>query len=201
MNHADIVQRIKDEGGHDFGTPEGILAFLLKVIGALPREERGGLLRKDAGENIAWYAPRNCNVSISRVCYPDGKIWKVLTDSGVGGTNGPAWNDDGFVEISRYLEIVSTVPIPEPAPVPPTPCRFDVSAVSARLDQIHAAIIALGQQVDRMDNELEQRDNDLFAAFGTLGTALDELGKKTQTFPAYTGKVPLLGTVTLTPKG
>lgn len=189
MNHADIVERIKNEGG-DFSTPDGMLAVLLRIIGALPREERGGLLRKDAGENIAWYAPRQCNVSISRVCYPDGQIYKVFTDAGPGGTNGPAWNDDGFVEVSRYLEIVSTQPIPEPVPVP-TPCHCDMAAMQAALDAVRASVIALGQELDQLDKDIEQRDDDLFAAFASLTTLLQDIHARQDR--RYTGNTKAFG--------
>lgn len=170
MNHFDIVQRLRAQSPPDTSSVEGILAFLLKVIGALPRDEGGGLLRKDAGENIAWYAPRNCNVSISRVCYPNGKIWKVLTDAGPGGQNGAGWGDDGYVETSRYLEIVSTEPIPDPRPV--------------ELGELTRRVGGLESTVDRHATELTNH-----------GSALDEDRRRLKTLedaPPPTFELPAL---------
>lgn len=114
INHTDIVQR--ERASMDPTSAESILACLVRVVKALPPDEKGGLLRKDAGENILFYPPTNCNVSISRVCYPDGQLYKIFTDAGPNGANGPAWNNDGTVEPSRYLNILGDVPPPPPAP-------------------------------------------------------------------------------------
>lgn len=52
-----------------------------------------GLLEKSAGDNIfqcsgLWY-------SISRVCFSNGHIFKILGDAGPGGANSPSWQDNG----------------------------------------------------------------------------------------------------------
>ena len=39
-----------------------------------------------------------------RICYPDGHIYKVLSD--VGGANGPSWQDNGFVDRSLYVPAI-----------------------------------------------------------------------------------------------
>lgn len=57
-----------------------------------------GLLIKTAGDNI--YTCGGVNYSAGRVCYPNGHIFKILTD--VPTTNGPEWADDGFVDPQRY---------------------------------------------------------------------------------------------------
>jgi hypothetical protein len=59
-----------------------------------------GLLLKGSGDNI--YTCGGETYSISRVCYPDGHIFKVLGDAGPGGNNTPQWVDDGFVTPDRY---------------------------------------------------------------------------------------------------
>src|SRR6185295_9256320 len=58
-------------------TVEGAFDITRRVAWAL-RGEGGGLLIKTGGENIVTW--RGMSFSAGRICYPDGKIWKVLTD-------------------------------------------------------------------------------------------------------------------------
>lgn len=169
MDHLDIVQRLRAlEPATTFTTEEKILTFVLKVLDALPTSEGAGLLRKDAGENITWYTPAQCNVSISRVCYPDGQLYKILTDAGPGGGNGAGWADDGLVEKNRYIAI-HPIPEPEPVPipVPPQVCQFvpatppapvDLSGVismlSAVLDKLVGTEAALAELSRKQDRQL-----------------------------------------------
>lgn len=75
------------------------------------RGEGAGLLIKNGGENIiAW---RGYSFSLSRICYPDGHIYKVLSDAGEGGTNGPTWSDNDFVDRSLYVPAIDPS-LPEP---------------------------------------------------------------------------------------
>lgn len=69
-----------------------------------------GLLYKPSGENI--FTCAGISYSISRVCYPNGQIFKVLADAGVGGANTPQWVDNGTVDPSNY----------RPATDPASPC-------------------------------------------------------------------------------
>jgi hypothetical protein len=73
------------------------VAWLLRGGGA-------GLLIKNGGENIVPW--RGFSFSAGRICYPDGHIWKVLSDVGPGGANGPAWSDNGFVDPSLYVPAI-----------------------------------------------------------------------------------------------
>jgi hypothetical protein len=66
------------------------------------RGERAGLLIKDGGENIvSWLG---YSFSAGRICYPDGHIYKVISD--VGGANGPSWQDNDFVDKSLYVPAI-----------------------------------------------------------------------------------------------
>lgn len=60
-----------------YGDPAGLLA---------------GLLNKDAGENI--FTCGGVSYSISRICYSNGHLFKVVGDAGPGGGNTPQWNSD-----------------------------------------------------------------------------------------------------------
>jgi hypothetical protein len=50
---------------------------------------------------VSW---KGRSFSASRICFPDGKIWKVLSD--VPTTNGPSWQDNGFVDRSLYVPAI-----------------------------------------------------------------------------------------------
>jgi len=83
------------------GSVEAAFEVTKRVAWAL-RGERGGLLRKDGGENIVSW--QGYSFSAGRICYPDGHIYKVISD--VGGANGPSWSDNGFVDPSLYVPAI-----------------------------------------------------------------------------------------------
>ena len=64
---------------------KGAFDITRRVAWAL-RGEGAGLLIKTGGENIVSWQGKS--FAAGRICYPDGKIWKVLTD--VPTTNGRA---------------------------------------------------------------------------------------------------------------
>jgi hypothetical protein len=65
------------------------------------RGEGAGLLIKTTGENIVPW--KGYIFAAGRICYPDGHIFKVISDVGPGGANGPSWQDNGFVDTKLYL--------------------------------------------------------------------------------------------------
>jgi len=73
-----------------------------KRIAWLLRGEGGGLLIKNGGENIVSW--KGYSFAAARICYPDGHIYKVLSD--VPTTNGPSWQDNGFVDRSLYVPAI-----------------------------------------------------------------------------------------------
>jgi hypothetical protein len=82
-------------------TEEGAFEVTKRVAWLL-RGGGGGLLIKRGGENIVhwrgeWY-------SAGRICYPDGRIFKVLSD--IPTTNGPSWQDNGYVDRSLYVPAI-----------------------------------------------------------------------------------------------
>jgi hypothetical protein len=92
---------------HDAIRPGGSAdrAFeVTKRVAWLLRGEGAGLLIKNGGENIIFW--QGYWFSLSRICFPDGHIFKVLTDAGEGGTNGPAYNDNGFVDPRLYVPAI-----------------------------------------------------------------------------------------------
>jgi len=68
------------------------------------RGEGAGLLIKNGGENIVSW--QGYSFSAGRICYPDGHIYKVLSDVGPGGANGPTWSDNDFVDRSLYVPAI-----------------------------------------------------------------------------------------------
>jgi|SRR6185436_7837274 len=142
-NHLDIVKRVH-AADHPTGGPDSNLAFLLRLVAALPAEEAAGLHRKDAGENIAFYALAGVNVGVSRIMYPDGALVKVLSDAGPGGTNAPAWNEEEAIDPDRYVAVIPTEseedPERQPAPTHPTYDDFINGGDKAYANQIAGAL-------------------------------------------------------------
>ena len=56
---------------------------------------------KPAGETVV--TGRGYPFAAGRILYADGHLYKVISDVGRGGTNGPSWQDEGFLETSRRL--------------------------------------------------------------------------------------------------
>jgi len=82
-------------------TVEGGFEVTKRVAWAL-RGEGAGLLIKNGGENIiSW---QGYSFAAGRISYPDGHIFKVLTD--VPSTNGPSWQDNGFVDTGLYVPAI-----------------------------------------------------------------------------------------------
>jgi hypothetical protein len=71
-----------------------ITAFnVTKRVAWALRGEGAGLLIETGGENIA--AWQGNLFSASRIVYPDGHLYKVISDAGPGGANGASWQDEG----------------------------------------------------------------------------------------------------------
>jgi hypothetical protein len=82
-------------------TTEGAFEVTKRVAWAY-RNQGWGLLIKNGGENIVSWQGRS--FSASRVCLPDGHIYKVLSD--VPTTNGPSFQDNGFVDPGLYVPAI-----------------------------------------------------------------------------------------------
>ena len=99
-NHEVLVQCIHDHV-NPAHTVEAAFDVTKRVAWAL-RGEGAGLLIKNGGENIiSWHG---YSFAAGRICYPDGHIFKVLSD--VPGTNGASWQDNGFVDRSLYVPAI-----------------------------------------------------------------------------------------------
>lgn len=141
---------------------QSLLAYLLRVRAALPQDEKPGLLRKDAGENVIFYAPAGFNISISRICYPDGQLYKVMQNAGPqfpgadrNNANAPTWADDGLVDKARYIggpfaPIVVPVPV-EPIPVPDAPPAEQPNEPDPLVAFIVNALTHISGQVEAVD--------------------------------------------------
>src|SRR5438132_817796 len=84
----------------------GDLAFeVTKRVAWLLRGQGAGLLIKNGGENTTTWM--GYSFSISRICYPDGHIYKVVGDAGPGGANSASWGDNGYVDPSLYVAAIN----------------------------------------------------------------------------------------------
>jgi len=102
VNNKDaLVKCIHDSVNPAAGSVEAAFEVTKRVAWAL-RGEGAGLLRKDGGENIVTW--QGISFSAGRICYPNGQIYKVVSD--VGGANGPSWSDNGFVDPSLYVPAI-----------------------------------------------------------------------------------------------
>src|SRR4029077_2231566 len=68
---------------------------VVKRVAWLLRGEGAGLLIKASGENVVLW--QGFSFSATRVCFPDGHIYKIIGDAGPGGANQPGFADNDFV--------------------------------------------------------------------------------------------------------
>jgi hypothetical protein len=101
-NKEELVECIWD---HIHPTDNNSAFEVTKRVAWALRGEGAGLLLKNGGDNItAW---RGYLFSSSRICYPDGRLVKVIFDAGPGGANGPSWQDSGdYVSPSLYMPAI-----------------------------------------------------------------------------------------------
>lgn len=154
-DHSDVVRDLAGRFPFNRADIADIFKFTRRVAWAL-RGESCGLLEKPGGENIHSY--QGTSYSISRVCYPDGQIYKILSDAGPGGANGPQWVDDGTVEAHRYRAALP--PDPEPAPpVEPPPAPAAAGITSDQAEHLIQLLHESTQAVDHLAMELERANN------------------------------------------
>lgn len=158
-------------------TVDGALAFTLRVIAALPASEGAGLLLKPSGDNIADYQGQM--VSAGRICYPDGHLYKVLTD--VPTTNGPSWQDNGMADSAAYIKVTGGSPGPTPAP---TPCD---------LGPVLTALSSLQNTLDHLAAVVGDQHAETMAHLLDLANRTDELKRIAQQPQHYAGTVTLFG--------
>jgi hypothetical protein len=104
-NHSDIVIAAYSANPPDKTSIASIFNFTRRAAWQLKDITTDdphpcGLLIKNGGENI--FVCGGVSYSISRLCYPNGHIFKILADAGPNGANQPQWVDDGFVDVSLY---------------------------------------------------------------------------------------------------
>jgi hypothetical protein len=82
---------------HDAINPKNSVgAFeVTKRIAWLARGDGAGLLIKAGGENVVLW--QGYSFSASRMCFSNGQLFKVISDTGPGGGNFPDFSDNGFV--------------------------------------------------------------------------------------------------------
>jgi hypothetical protein len=68
------------------------------------RGDGTGLLIKTGGENVVPWQGQS--FAAARVCFPDGHIYKLMSDVGAGGSNSPAFQDNGFVDAGLYYPAI-----------------------------------------------------------------------------------------------
>lgn len=161
INHLDIVRRVADQSGKPDGSMPGNMRFVQAVLAALPEATAGYVGAPAGAENVITIG--GVTVRTNRVMYRDGQIYKTITDSGPGGANGVAWNDDGIrpeLFTPRVL-LEGSVPAPAPTPAPLPPPDYN-----PRLASLEAMLAGLAQRIAA----LEQAEADLLAQIHKLET-------------------------------
>src|ERR1041385_1841861 len=99
-------------------TAQDALGYLNLLLSLLPPGEHAGYVTApDGGENSA-YLPTGEFVRVGRVCYPNGQLYKVMSDVPNGG---PQWVDNGLVPAGqKYVSYNGLHTLPTIDPGAPT---------------------------------------------------------------------------------
>lgn len=78
---------------------------VVKRVAWILRNEAGGLAIKNGGDNtVLW---QGYSFSSSRICFTNsGQLYKIITDAGIGGANGPAYNDNGIGDPAQCVAAI-----------------------------------------------------------------------------------------------
>jgi hypothetical protein len=74
---------------------------VVKRVAWLLRGDGAGLMIKNGGENVVSW--RGYSFGASRMMYRGGHYFKIITDVGPGGANGPSWQDAGQGDPTQYV--------------------------------------------------------------------------------------------------
>lgn len=152
-DHAALVRAAA--AGADTSSLLGLLAIPVKVAWALKGEGCGLLERPNGGENTVAFHGKT--YSISRVVYQGGQLFKILSDAGPGGSNGPQWADEGPLNHppDRYAPAIDPallgsgpIDVPPPVDLPPD------ASVARRLSELERLVAELRGMLNDTAREL-----------------------------------------------
>ncbi len=167
--------------------------FLRRIAWAgFQQDARFGLRKKTTGQIATRPADGATHSTDALIMQDTGQIIDALTD------RKPIWSvKDGDTQpVSDWLKplppegepVPAPVPVPIPTPTPdpaPAPApELDLAGVIKLLQDVAANQLALGMQFDALTKAIEEKP------IPTVPPIM---------FPTYSGKIPYLGNVTLTP--
>lgn len=137
-------------------TAQDALHYITTLLSMLPPGEQAGYLLKQAGENIA-PLPDGAIVSVGRICYPNGKLVKVMNDVPNGG---PQWVEEAAVESNRYYAYTGAFVSREPPSSPPPSddllaLRTRVTVLETRTNLVWEIYAELAKQIAILNQQIE----------------------------------------------
>ena len=128
VDHGDIAQQAFTASALPSPprTLENALKYITKLLGMLPAAEQAGYVKGPAGGENVTALPGGTLVRISRVMYPDGQIYKVMSDAPNGQ---PQWHAED-VRPELYVPFAGPhIEIPDPpVDLAPLPKRSRISS-------------------------------------------------------------------------
>jgi hypothetical protein len=77
---------------------------VVKRVAWLLRGEGAGLLIKASGENVVLW--QGYSFAAARMCFSSGHLFKIVSDAGPGGSNGPDFTDNGLIDPSQCVPAI-----------------------------------------------------------------------------------------------
>lgn len=143
---VDRIKRTLESRGVDLRGADGAFQITKRVAWEL-RGEGAGLLSKPGGNNSGGFA-------VDVIAYPNGHIFDILVGS--GDVNGPAWQDAGEVDASRYRPAFDPGDDLTPDQPPPPPPEPPPAADPQVLERIAAGLANVSISLELLTTRLEE---------------------------------------------
>lgn len=162
VDHADFARQAFDTSALP-PTPRTVqdaLRYIRALLALLPAGEEAGYVKGPAGGENVTALPDGTLVRISRVMYPDGQIYKVMSDAPNGG---PQWVEEDvrpelYVPFTDGHTIGGATPTPTPTPpsVDLTPLLARVADLERHMEHLHSAFAEVSRQIEALNRQIAE---------------------------------------------
>lgn len=151
IDHADIARAAFDASTLPPvpRSVESALGYITRLLSMLPPAERAGYVKGPiGGENVATL-PDGTLVRVSRVMYPNGDIYKVLTDAPNGW---PQWHYEDL-RPELYVPYAGTI-VPNPGTGEDATLKARVGLLEVQVKHLNAVFAEIASHITAINQQI-----------------------------------------------
>jgi hypothetical protein len=185
VDHADLARQAFDASALPAPprTLPDALRYIRALLALLPAGEKAGYVQGPPGGENVTPLPDGTLVRISRVMYPDGQIYKVMSDAPNGN---PQWVEedirpDLYVPFTDGHALGGTAPIHTPAPpaVDLAPLQARVADLERHTEHLRSAFAEVSRQIELLNSQIAELSARPAPALPPLPDYIGQLGPVT----------------------